>query len=247
MSALVQSLYHDSSGGWDIDYVKRKGHFSMPANHFHNHYELYYLCEGERMYFVHDRSYRVKAGDLVLIDRQVLHKTSDTGMPDHERVVIYIQHEWIEAAYPEDIALLTSPFKRDVPVLSLPAEQLPALKRVIDDLVEEMNQQPLGCDIRLRHAIIELMLMAARALSLESHSPPAAEPDSPLHMKMIKVVQYLNDHYAETLSLTSIAQQFAISTYYLSRVFKSATGFAFSEYINLIRLKEAGRLSEKRI
>jgi AraC-like DNA-binding protein len=242
MCASVQSLYHDISGGWDIEYVKRKGHFSMPANHFHDHYELYYLCEGERMYFVHDRSYRVKAGDLVLIDRQVLHKTSDTGMPDHERIVIYVQHEWLETAYPEDITLLTSPFKNDVPVLSLPVQQLPGLKRVIDEMVEELHQQPVGCAIRLRHAIIEVMLMAARALSLEGSSPPEAEPESPLHMKMIKVVQYLNDHYTDVLSLTAIAQQFAISSYYFSRIFKSTTGFAFSEYINLIRLKEAQRL-----
>jgi len=63
-----------------------------------------------------------------------------------------------------------------------------------------------------------------------------------MHVRMIKVVQYLNDHYAEPLSLTAVAEQFAISTYYLSRTFKSATGFAFSEYINLLRLKEAQRL-----
>ncbi|WP_229750488.1 helix-turn-helix domain-containing protein [Paenibacillus nasutitermitis] len=226
-----------------MDYVKRKGHFSMTANHFHPHYEVYYLCEGERMYFVKDRSYRVKAGDLVFIGRQVLHKTSDTGIPDHERIVISLRHEWLERAYPGETALLTEPFTRECPVVSLPARQFPELKRIISGIMKEMREQEAGYAVRLRHAMVELLLMAARAPGRNDEGPAVTgEEDSPMHVRMIKVVQYLNDHYAEPLSLTGVAQQFDISSYYLSRIFKSATGFAFTEYMNLLRLKEAQRL-----
>lgn len=242
MNASTRTSFQDPSGGWDIDNLKRKGHFSMTANHFHPYYELYYLCEGERMYFVKDRAYRVKAGDMVFIDRQVLHKTSDTGVPDHERIVINYQHEWLEQAYPHDAAILVETFRRDYPVVSLPAQQLPELKRVIAEIINEMRLQETGCAIRLRHAIIELLLIAVRAKSGDHGQPAPADHGSPMHIRMIKVVQFLNEHYAEPLSLTNVAKQFAISSYYLSRTFKSATGFAFSEYINLLRLKESQRL-----
>jgi AraC-like DNA-binding protein/mannose-6-phosphate isomerase-like protein (cupin superfamily) len=240
MAALFRHEFHDPSGHLYIEHIKRRGHFSMTANHFHNYYELYYLCEGDRMYFIRDRAYRVRAGDLVFIDRHVLHKTSDTGMPDHERIIVNVYPEWIEAAYSDHADLLLAPFRSEFPILTLPPQQLAAVRRIISEMSGEMQRQEPGCSISLRHAVIQLLLLSAR--SLAAGEPAQIEPVTPIHGKITKVVRFLNDHYAEPLSLTGVAEHFSMSPYYLSRIFKSTTGFAFSEYINLVRLKEAQRL-----
>ncbi len=75
-----------------VEYTKR-GHMtkSMPLPHVHNSYEIYYLLEGERYYFIHNTTYHVKKGMLVLIDPSVIHRTISTGRPDHERLLINIQ------------------------------------------------------------------------------------------------------------------------------------------------------------
>ncbi|QGQ93841.1 AraC family transcriptional regulator [Paenibacillus psychroresistens] len=240
MNTPFHHYYADDSSGYNIDHVKRKGHFSMTVNHFHNHYELYYLCEGERLYFVQDRTYHVKAGNFVLVDRHVLHRTLDTGMPDHERMLINIEQEWIEASYPNHAAMLLKPFGQGIPVLSFPTAQLAHNQRLIDQISSEMLQQEPGYAIRLQHAVIELLISAARWTQTEDHNP--AELQSPAHAKITKIIRYLNDHFAEALNLPDLAARFSISPYYLSRTFKSTTGFTYSEYLNLIRLKAAQRL-----
>jgi AraC-like DNA-binding protein len=240
LTTLFHHIYNDASGRYIIDHVRRKGHFSMPVNHFHNHYELYYLCEGERMYFVQDRTYRVKAGNFVLIDRNVLHRTLDTGIPDHERMVIDIHPEWIEAFYPDYSEMLLEPFVRGIPVMSFPLAQMTHIKRIIAELSHEMLRQEPGYDIRLQHGVIELLLIAARCAKKDDPAP--VEIQSPIHAKITKIVRYLNDHFTEALALPDLANRFTMSPYYLSRTFKSTTGFTYSEYLNLIRLKEAQRL-----
>lgn len=240
MDTPFHHIYNDAFGRYIIDHVKRNGHFSMPVNHFHNHYELYYLCEGERMYFVHDRTYHVKSGNFVFINRNVLHRTLDSGIPDHERILIDIQHEWIETTYPDDCEMLLEPFVSGICVMSFPLTQMTLIKRIMAELSNEMLRQEPGYTIRLQHGVIELLLIAARCA--KKSNPAPLEFQSPIHAKITKIVRYLNDHFAEALALPELATRFSMSPYYLSRTFKSTTGFTYSEYLNLIRLKAAQRL-----
>ncbi len=55
----------------------------------------------------------------------------------------------------------------------------------------------------------------------------------------------LTEHYAEKLTLTSIASQFYISPYYLSRLFKKTINLSLIEYINGVRIKAAQNMIEK--
>lgn len=61
MTKPFRADYHDPAGYLDIEYDRRIGYFSMTVDHLHDHYELYYLLSGERIYFIKDRSYRVRA------------------------------------------------------------------------------------------------------------------------------------------------------------------------------------------
>ena len=56
---------------------------------------------------------------------------------------------------------------------------------------------------------------------------------------------YIAEHYAEKLTLTSIANQFYISPYYLSRLFKKTINLSLIEYINGVRIKAAQNMIEK--
>ena len=49
-------------------------------------------------------------------------------------------------------------------------------------------------------------------------------------------------HYADNLSLENVAEKFNLSRSYLSKKFKTATGFGFKEYIINVRIQNACRL-----
>lgn len=55
------------------------------------------------------------------------------------------------------------------------------------------------------------------------------------------IVDYIHNNYKQDLSLTMIADQFAITSVYLSSYFKKHSGYNISYYIMLIRIREAIR------
>ena len=54
-----------------------------------------------------------------------------------------------------------------------------------------------------------------------------------------EVKKYIEDHYAENLTLEVMADHFHMNTYYFSSFFKKNMGMNFKEYLNEIRLKHA--------
>ena len=232
--------FRDPNQAIEIEYDRRVGHFTMHDDHIHDHYELYYLISGERFYFIKDRSYRIVAGDLVFIDRHAVHKTSDVGIPDHERIVIYLHRSILEQLYPEWIHMLDEPFKWDIPVLRLPLYESRYVTDTIEKMKRELTQLQPSSSLLFRHQMVELLLHAHRQSQHNKYL--IHENETPIRRKIADIARYLNDHLADPLSLSDVAQQFYISPFYLSRIFKETTGFTYSNYINLTRIKEAQRL-----
>jgi len=57
-----------------------------------------------------------------------------------------------------------------------------------------------------------------------------------------KAVQYINDNYANKISLDDIAGHVGISKYYFSVLFKREKGITFSSYLNTVRIEKAKQL-----
>ena len=88
---MEQIIYTEKTDGISIDRIRRDAAFSMPRKHLHNEYEIYYLLEGERYYFIDRRTCHVTGGSLVFIDRNQIHQTSQAGPCSHERILISTQ------------------------------------------------------------------------------------------------------------------------------------------------------------
>ena len=54
-----------------------------------------------------------------------------------------------------------------------------------------------------------------------------------------KALEYIELHYAESLSLNVLAEEVHMNPYYFSSFFKKSTGKNFKDYVNQIRLKHA--------
>jgi AraC-like DNA-binding protein len=224
-----------------IEYMRRTGTHVMPANHYHDYYEIYVLLSGERDYFIVDRTYRVKPGDIVFIGKHELHKTMQAGAPAHERLLLHFDDRLPFRLSPSSTDWLLAPFRSDNRVLRLPDEAVTSA--LTERMLKELRDKAPGYEIALRSAVGDLLLEAGRhALRLQRTEPVPFRHASPMHGKVSEIVRYINESYAEPLSLTALAERFYVSPYHLSRTFKEATGFTFTDYINLTRIKEAQRL-----
>ena len=63
--------------------------------------------------------------------------------------------------------------------------------------------------------------------------------------KLSNITRFMKDHYAESLTLESMAEQFNYSPSYLSRMFQKHAGINFKDYLLGIRLEHAVRELEE--
>lgn len=90
---MQQVLFDEKMDGITIDRIRREDEFSMPSKHLHDAYEIYYLLDGKRYYFIEKQTYEVTGGCLVFINRRQVHQTSQAGGGSHDRILIGLQEE----------------------------------------------------------------------------------------------------------------------------------------------------------
>lgn len=234
-------IYYEETEGLLINRIRRSPGFTMPIKHLHDEYELYYLKEGERYYFIGSQTFHVKSGSLVLIDRNQIHQTSQAGSGSHDRILIGLKEEALSPllAVTKEFSL-SKFFERCSGVLELEEKDRKVVEQLLDQIARELAVKQIGYRYMAFSALASLFIHIERLLSAPC-SPALNAPLSSAsrHRKVDEVASYITLHYSEPMSLDSLARRFYVSKCYLSRIFKEATGFTVVEYINMCRIRQA--------
>ena len=205
--------------------------------HQHDFYEVYFFISGNVEYNVEGKSYHLKQGDILLINPLELHQPRIR--PDqsiYERIVLWIDKSYLSLLCSNESSL-TRCFDNTNPnhsnLLSLTKSQQNFLHEKLIDLLRESEEKGYGSDIA-KKAILTMFLVELNRISMSAEiSKEGEKSDSPL---VSGVLDYINSHYCEKLSLSSIADEFFVSKYYLCRAFKKHTGLTVQQYIKEKRL-----------
>lgn len=93
---MEQVVFQGKTDEVEFSQVIRDYEYSMVDRHFHDTYELYYLLEGQRYYFIDRQTYLVKAGDVVMIKPNQIHKTSMAEESYHNRILLQIDGQALD-------------------------------------------------------------------------------------------------------------------------------------------------------
>lgn len=217
----------------------------MNKNHYHKSYEIYYLLSGEKYYFIKDKTFLVKPGDIVLVNSFDLHRTSAVNNHPSERLLVRIDDSFISniiRCFPE--VDLFSCFKKDVRVLrvsnNLSNNVQAFLYKMLDLYHKYKNHLSSANEFYMRVMAIDLLILLNELLDANQYQ--LIDHPSIMHKKISEIITFINNNYMNNLSLDSISNQFYISKYYFARLFKDIVGMTFVEYLNIIKLKEAEKL-----
>lgn len=218
----------------NISRVRREAYFEMKTEHFHSFYEFYYLLNGKRKIFVNNRVYHVKEGDMVLIPKGEIHRTTYNSKDSHERIALCFTQESIHHLL-EDIGSDTFMKCFQHKHLTIPPNRRGYLESLFDRLLHEQeNEDELSQALCTRYCE-EIILFIIRCQNY-------AQPDIPeeLEDKDIEAAAvYISHHYKENITLNKMAKFSCMSDSYFSRRFKTVTGFGFKEYLNAVRIRHA--------
>lgn len=236
-----------------VETVRRSNPFTMEREHGHAAYEIYYLAEGRRRYFIRDRTYQIETGTLVFIDRFELHRTLDDGVAEHERILIQFTEQWLDRLTPEERHWVCLPFAGGGGVLRLSMRERGYAEDLLRRMAKEWLERADGYELCLRALFVQLFIYVGRLLSERREQEDAGQPSA--HPRIAEVARYVAERCAaptaqkcdegedgKAVTLAAVARRFGLSPYYLSRAFRRETGFTFTEYVSAVRLKEAQRL-----
>lgn len=228
-----------------IERTKRPNVTFVSDTHYHNAYEIYFLISGTRRQLVDHSIHDIKRGDLILIPKGVIHKTTPLDKNSHTRYVINFSDEFavpLEQFLGPDVLVQTFTHVK----LSVPEHRFDYVLSLFDKMNDEYNA--VASDnfsaALIRGYMAELFAFICRtnrslatAERIESERIGAI-----LEPSIQQAAQYISEHFREDISLADVAAQAYMSGSYFSRKFKKITGLNFSEYLTSTRIKAADDL-----
>lgn len=230
-----------SHSNFFVEKIRRTTKYEMPSYHMHDDYEIFYLIEGERKYFINDTIYKISSGNLILIDMNEIHKTDDFSDYCHERIVLNFTSTLLSQFFSTINKLnLFSCFKSKHRVLPLSFKYKNNIEAILNKLLEINDSKNPSKDFYIKILICELLIIINDFIGdfkLKDYNSTQA-----INPKVSQVIRYINENFYQTITLSSVAKEFYISPFYLSKLFKQTTNFTFVEYLNSIRIRNSKEL-----
>lgn len=218
-----------------IEHRYTASNYKLP-HHYENTYQIVFLLAGKILYQVGEKEYQVSKGGMIVLNTLEEHTLKVLEYP-YERYVIQIRPDFFqhEVKYPEVIAVF---IKRPADFSHLLTVTEPVWN-YLHDVIREMEKEYLnrkkywemyvGAD--LRRMFITIFRECADVLSMMKIGNGVTVA--------YNVMNYLNHHFAEDISVNSIAAALFLNRDYISHVFKDETGYSVMAYVISLRINWA--------
>lgn len=210
--------------------------------HCHEFIELSIITKGHGTYFIDGQEYLVKAGDLIILNPGTYHK-SLVSCPENYTTEYYVTFS-------------------DIHIRDLPANMLPlpdgnivypmdaALKQEVFKICTSMAKEFETCRpgryFMLKSYLIQLILLLLRDQKDTATEQNGCIFESTNKKYVVKqIIRYFDQHYQHKISLDQIAQNMYLSTFYISKIFKSETGDTPINYLIQLRMEKALELMKE--
>lgn len=216
----------------EINYREYKNNWSMAQPHSHNFFEVYCLLDGEINFFLENKIYVLQKHSIIIAPPFYLHKTG--GKP-HRRVFISIAPETLSAEEDKFLRSFNGPITIDVEEgeTSLFFSMLEAVSSNHKDVIF-VNEYTLP--------FIKTLLYFLRNSKIKQLSNALVLDAQKTDALIFTIIQYINEHFSERLTLDLLSNQFFISKNSLGRRFYNVMKCSVMEYLSHIRFNDAKNL-----
>ncbi|WP_122646486.1 AraC family transcriptional regulator [Enterococcus mediterraneensis] len=205
---------------------------TMPFHSFgpaiRNNYILHIVMEGKGSYHVKNQQFQLKKGDLFLI------RPGDSNfyLADGEDPWMYCWLSFGGSAAEEIIR--RSLFKEDQYTMISSN-----IQKYVDIIVECMKETEENLESELQLTALTYRFLAVLLKDGGKISGGIPKVHSSL---AVETVKYIEEHYAENLSVEEIAQHLSVNRSHLSRVFSNYMGTSIKEYLIGVRINRGAFL-----
>lgn len=222
-----------------IQYSTSQGAYNDYGIHYHEYYELYYFVEGDAEYMVEGKVYHMTPHSLLLLSPYSFHGVKVCSDAPYTRYFIYFSPE------------IFPPHQRELLLACFPDNQKNSPKEVFYEHTENYNllaylenlvtSQAQPISVRNQYFDIYTSALLAQ-INLMSQALRPSPVTTTRSQTISDILDYINDHLSENITLDLLSERFFISKHYLNRSFKKATGTTVIDYVIYKRAIHARQL-----
>lgn len=219
--------------------------YPVVTTHWHEEAELTLITKGNCLYQIDLIDYEVKEGDLLFVPPLFLHSISlDTSEEIFSET--YVFHLNFLGGNSTDICstrylapMMNQEFS--MPCLITPEHPVYAsLRKIFNQIASLYDEAVVGYELALKSLFLQAVFL------LLQYSEKTASPDTGTPSDKLKnVLDYIEMHFAEPISVSELAKLCYFSDYHFMRFFKKHMNMTCVEYINNLRLEKSVELFEQ--
>ncbi len=219
------TLYVNSFGE-DVD---KKG--TCFPTHYHEELELLVIYSGSKRCICGDKTVVGRAGDVIFINSLLPHSTEILEDGTANGIIQFKRKSLINTDIPEIITYLPAAVSADEQTCAVISS--PELFRAADEIIRESYQAERGYDMFVRSALYRVIGMLCREGVI---SELDGIRDTREVRKILPALEHINRNYSEDIRLEQMSEMLGFDPSYFCRIFKSAVGATFTEYLNFVRI-----------
>lgn len=202
--------------------------------HYHEFCKVVMLISGRGEYTVEDQHYLLKAGDILLIGSNQVHRPEFVRGAEYERIILYISPEFLQKQSTKECNLEEIFDGTDGHVLRLEERKYKRLFERVLELKEELKENSYGSTVMAGSMLLQLLVKLGRNKAkgrMQMAERPVVSDE-----RIEKMLLYLEAHLAENITMEQLSERFFISKYHMMRLFKKETGQSVYDYLTERRL-----------
>lgn len=200
--------------------------------HSHNQIcEILLILSGTCQYCIGGKTYCIQEGDVVICNSDCIHDELPYGIPPYETICLGITGLKLSNLPPNHLIP-----KRMLPILYHP-RQFQELK-TLAQLMLPRNRSRESTDMRINDVLVMSCLLLTLQAADENQAIQQIDTQGTTTC-IAEIIDFIDAHYMEDISLQQLSNQFHISTYRLSHLFKQTVGYSIMQYVIRRRIGEA--------
>lgn len=204
--------------------------------HWHNSVEIIYVLKGMVNISIDTDNYSIFENEIEIINTNESHRIHSDE--DNLVLIFHIDSSFLEKYYKDiyNIFFYTNTSKED----SQEGEEYLILKKLLAEILCEMVQRQEDYDEEIESIVIKLLFHIINNFHylISGEGDLSKEQFDRYH----RISKYIFSNYNNNITLQDIAKKEFLSPDYLSHDFKNATGYSFTDLLNLTRVEEAMKL-----
>lgn len=204
--------------------------------HYHEHYEIQFFLEGDTTCYINEHCYKLREQDVIIIPPGSRHYNKISNKKPYRRFIFWITKEYLDWMVSNDkaYAYFMEETAKDRHVWHLSSVAFNSIQARLVSLLECMQSTSFGSKALTSLSAQALVLKLNQEIYDIDH-PYVSKEGRPLNEM---ILDYIQGHLNEDLSLAAIAKVFFVSKCHISHMFTSEMGISLHQFVIKKRLDQ---------